>query len=126
MNSILVIDDDASLRDTIAIILEQSEFRPLVAADGAAGLEMALRTRPDLILCDLRMPGMSGVDFCKQIRQAQVSTPILILSAVDEELDKVLLLEIGADDYVTKPFGARELLARIRANAGPSRAAWNR
>lgn len=115
MNSILVIDDDESLRDTIAIILEQADFRPIVAHDGMSGLESAFRNKPDLILCDLRMPGMSGIDICKQLRQSGIATPIVILTAVDEELDKVLLLEIGADDYVTKPFGSRELLARIRA-----------
>lgn len=115
MNSVLVIDDDSSLRDTIAVILEQAEFRPLVASDGNSGLESALRNKPDLILCDLRMPGMSGIDLCRQLRQSGVLTPIIALSAVDEEMDKVLLLEIGADDYVTKPFGSRELLARIRA-----------
>src|SRR6478609_2413387 len=115
MNSILVIDDDASLRDTIAVILEQAEFRPLLASDGISGLESALRFKPDLMLVDLRLPGLSGVDICKQLRQNGVSTPIIALSAVDEELDKVLLLEMGADDYVVKPFGSRELLARIRA-----------
>jgi len=115
MNNILVIDDDASLRDTIAVILEQAEFRPLLAADGVSGLESALRFKPDLMLVDLRLPGLSGVDICKQLRQNGVSTPIIALSAVDEELDKVLLLEMGADDYVVKPFGSRELLARIRA-----------
>jgi DNA-binding response OmpR family regulator len=115
MNSVLVIDDDENLRDTIAIILEQAEFRPIVAEDGIAGFEAAIRHKPDLILCDLKMPGMSGTDVCRQLRQSRVTTPLLILSAVDEELDKVLLLEIGADDYVTKPFGTRELLARIRA-----------
>ena len=115
MKSVLVIDDDSSLRDTIAVMLEQAEFRPLLAADGIAGIESALRNKPDLMLVDLRMPGMTGVDICKQLRQSGVTTPIIALSAVDEELDKVLLLEIGADDYVVKPFGARELLARIRA-----------
>lgn len=115
MHTILVIDDDASLRDTIAVVLEQAEFRPLLAADGLAGLQTALRHKPDLVLVDLRMPGMNGVDFCKQLRQSGVITPVIALSAVNEELDKVLLLEVGADDYVVKPFGARELLARIRA-----------
>jgi DNA-binding response OmpR family regulator len=115
MNSVLVIDDDASLRDTIAVILEQAEFRPILASDGITGLESALRNKPDLLLVDLRLPGLSGVDICKQLRQSGVSTPIIALSAVDEELDKVLLLEMGADDYVVKPFGSRELLARIRA-----------
>lgn len=115
MNSILVIDDDASLRDTIAVILEQAEFRPILASDGVSGLESALRNKPDLLLVDLRLPLLSGIDICKQLRQSGVTTPIIALSAINEEMDKVLLLEIGADDYVVKPFGARELLARIRA-----------
>lgn len=115
MNSILVIDDDASLRDTIAVILEQAEFRPILASDGISGLESALRNKPDLVLVDLRMPGLGGAEICKQLRQSGMTIPIIAVSAVDEEVDKVLLLEIGADDYVVKPFGARELLARIRA-----------
>lgn len=115
MDSILVIDDDASLRDTIAVILEQAEFRPILASDGVSGLESALRNKPDLLLVDLRLPLLSGIEICKQLRQSGVTTPIIALSAINEEMDKVLLLEIGADDYVVKPFGARELLARIRA-----------
>ena len=96
-------------------MLEQEGFRPLLAADGKAGYERALAAKPDLILVDLRLPGMSGVEISKQLRAGNVNTPIIVLSAVGEEVDKVLLLEIGADDYVVKPFGARELLARIRA-----------
>src|SRR5579884_509461 len=115
MPNILVIDDDESLRDTIAILLEQEGFRPLLAADGKTGFERALSTKPDLIVVDLRLPGMSGIEICKQLRAASVNTPIIVLSAIGEEVDKVLLLEIGADDYIVKPFGARELLARIRA-----------
>ncbi len=115
MQSILVIDDDDSLRDTIAILLEQEGFRPVVEGDGRAGFEKALLLKPDLIVVDLRLPGMSGIEICKQLRGANVGTPIIVLSAVGEEIDKVLLLEIGADDYVVKPFGARELMARIRA-----------
>jgi len=115
MKSVLVIDDDPSLRDTIAVILEQAEFRPLLAGDGLAGLESALLNKPDLVLVDLRLPGLSGSEICQQLRQGGSAVPIIALSAVDEEIDKVLLLEVGADDYVTKPFGARELLARIRA-----------
>src|SRR6267143_1476294 len=92
MQSILVIDDDESLRDTIGVLL-----------------------KPDLMLVDLRLPGMSGVEICKQLRAAQFQTPIIVLSAIGDEVDKVLLLEMGADDYVVKPFGSRELLARIRA-----------
>jgi DNA-binding response OmpR family regulator len=115
MQTILVIDDDESLRDTIALMLEQEGFRALPAADGKTGYEMALAHKPDLALVDLRLPGMSGIEICKQLRASGARTPLIVLSAVGDEVDKVLLLEIGADDYVVKPFGARELLARIRA-----------
>ena len=115
MTTILVIDDDESLRDTIGLMLEQEGYRPLLAADGKTGYERALTVKPDLILVDLRLPGMSGIEISKQLRAGHINTPIIVLSAVGEEVDKVLLLEIGADDYVVKPFGARELLARIRA-----------
>ncbi len=115
MQKILVIDDDDGLRDTIGLMLENEGYRPLLAADGATGLATALSDRPDLILVDLRMPGLSGVEVCKRLRAAGSQTPVIVLSAMGDELDKVLLLEIGADDYVVKPFGTRELLARIRA-----------
>jgi DNA-binding response OmpR family regulator len=113
--TILVIDDDDSLRDTIGLLLEREGFRPILAADGKTGINEAFSSKPSLILVDLRMPGITGVDVCKKIRGAGMQVPIMVLSAVGEELDKVLLLEIGADDYVVKPFGSRELLARIRA-----------
>jgi DNA-binding response OmpR family regulator len=115
MQSVLVIDDDDSLRDTIAVMLEQEGFTAVHAADGRAGLERALTFRPDLVLVDLRLPLLSGVEVCKQLRSSNVKTPIIVLSAIGDEIDKVLLLEIGADDYIVKPFGVRELLARIRA-----------
>jgi DNA-binding response OmpR family regulator len=115
MQTILVIDDDESLRDTIGVMLEQEGFRAVLEPDGKAGFEKALLLKPDLVLVDLRLPSMSGVDICKQLRASQVKTPIIVLSALGDEVDKVLLLEIGADDYVVKPFGSRELLARIRA-----------
>ena len=115
MQTILVIDDDDSLRDTIGLRLEQEGYRVQLAADGREGYERSLTLRPDLSLVDLRLPGMSGVEICRQLRSDKVQTPIIVLSAVGDEIDKVLLLEIGADDYVTKPFGRRELLARIRA-----------
>ena len=115
MQTILVIDDDESLRDTIGVMLEQEGFRAALAADGKTGYDKAVSTKPDLVLVDLRLPGMSGTEICKQLRAAHVTTPIIVLSAVGEEIDKVLLLEMGADDYVVKPFGARELMARIRA-----------
>jgi DNA-binding response OmpR family regulator len=122
MQTILVIEDDESLRDTIAVLLEQEGFRAILAGDGRAGLHTALRQKPDLMLVDLRLPEMSGFEICKQVRTSGLDTPIIVLSAIGDEVDKVLLLEMGADDYMVKPFGTRELLARIRAilrRAGP-------
>jgi len=115
MQTILVIDDDESLRDTIGVMLEQEGFRAVLVGDGKSGFDKAVTLKPDLVLVDLRLPGMSGIEICKQLRATRVDTPIIVLSAVGDEVDKVLLLEIGADDYVVKPFGTRELLARIRA-----------
>ena len=115
MQTILVIDDDDSLRDTIGILLEREGFRAILAADGQTGLDQAILAKPSLIITDLRLPGLTGVEVCKRLRSSGVLTPIIVLSAIGEEIDKVLLLEIGADDYVVKPFGTRELLARIRA-----------
>lgn len=115
MQHILVIDDDENLRDTIGVLLEMEGFRATLVGDGKQGYEEALRLKPDLVLVDLRMPGLGGMEVCKQLRAAGRAMPIIVLSAVGEEIDKVLLLEVGADDYVVKPFGTRELLARIRA-----------
>ncbi len=115
MQTILVIDDDESLRDTVCVMLEQEGFIPVSVGDGRSGFEKALLLKPQLILVDLRLPGMGGAEICKRLRADGATTPIIVLSAVSEEIDKVLLLEMGADDYVVKPFGSRELLARIRA-----------
>jgi DNA-binding response OmpR family regulator len=115
MQTVLVIDDDGNLRDTIGLMLEREGFRPVLAADGKTGFSQALALKPALILADLRMPGLSGVEVCKQVRAAGMKTPLIVLSAIGDEMDKVLLLEIGADDYVVKPFGTRELVARIHA-----------
>ena len=115
MQTILVIDDDESLRDTICVMLEQEGFVPISAGDGKNGFEKAVLLKPQLILVDLRLPGMGGGEICKRLRADSIETPIIVLSAVSEEVDKVLLLEMGADDYIVKPFGTRELLARIRA-----------
>jgi len=115
VQTILVIDDDDNLRDTIGVLVEREGFRAILAADGLTGLDQAILAKPSLIISDLRLPGLSGVEVCKRLRGSGVLTPIIVLSAIGEEIDKVLLLEIGADDYVVKPFGARELLARIRA-----------
>jgi DNA-binding response OmpR family regulator len=115
MQTILVIDDDESVRDTIGLMLERENFVPIFASDGKSGFDKALMAKPQLVLVDLRLPGMTGVEICRQLRANRVQTPIIVLSAVGDEVDKVLLLEMGADDYIVKPFGSRELLARIRA-----------
>jgi DNA-binding response OmpR family regulator len=115
MQTILVIDDDESLRDTIGVLLEREGFKPVLIGDGKAGLEQSLALKPDLMLVDLRLPGMGGMEVCKHVRAAGQATPMIVLSAIGDEIDKVVLLELGADDYIVKPFGTRELLARIRA-----------
>jgi DNA-binding response OmpR family regulator len=115
METILVIDDDANLRDTLGAILEREGFRPVLASDGRAGFQEALKLKPKLILVDLCMPRLGGAEVCKQLRARGMKTPLIVLSASAGEMDKVQLLEIGADDYMVKPFGVRELLARIRA-----------
>jgi DNA-binding response OmpR family regulator len=96
-------------------LLEREGFTPIQAVDGQSGLGQALSLKPTLMLVDLRLPGLSGIELCKEVRANRLPIPIIVLSAVRDEVDKVLLLEIGADDYVVKPFGTRELLARIRA-----------
>jgi len=115
VQTILVIDDDESLRDTIGVLLERENFVPIFASDGKSGFERAITLKPQLVLVDLRLPGMSGSEVCRRLRADRIQTPIIVLSAIGEEIDKVLLLEMGADDYIVKPFGTRELLARIRA-----------
>src|SRR3979411_1730395 len=97
MQAVLVIDDDAALRDTIGLMLETEGFRPALAEDGKAGIKQAMALKPDLVLVDLRMPGLSGIEVCKQMRAAGMKTPLIVLSAIGDEMDKVLLLEIGAD-----------------------------
>ena len=115
MQTILVIDDDESLRDTIGVLLEREGFRPVLTGDGKSGLHQMLTLKPDLAIVDLRLPGMSGMEVCRHVRATGQPTPIIVLSAAGDEIDKVVLLELGADDYIVKPFGTRELLARIRA-----------
>lgn len=115
METVLVIDDDCNIRDTIGVMLEQEGFRAVLAGDGLEGVQQALALKPGVILVDLRMPGLSGAEVCQQLRATGLKTPLIVLSASSGETDKVRLLDIGADDYVVKPFGTRELLARIRA-----------
>ncbi|OZI12831.1 DNA-binding response regulator [Bacillaceae bacterium SAS-127] len=113
--TILVVDDEQSIVTLIKYNLEQAGYQVLTAFDGREGLEKAIEESPDLMILDWMLPGMDGMEVCKELRQRKVSTPILMLTAKDEEFDKVLGLELGADDYMTKPFSPRELLARVKA-----------
>jgi DNA-binding response OmpR family regulator len=112
--TILVVDDEPTLRETLAEKLEMDGFRVLTAADGRQALDRFHQSQPDLVILDLMLPELSGIEVCRVIRR-ESGVPILMLTARDSELDKVVGLELGADDYVTKPFGLRELLARVRA-----------
>ncbi len=112
--SVLVVDDEQTLRETLAETLEEDGLRVLTAADGREALERFRADPPDLILLDLMLPELSGMEVCRIIRR-ESSVPILMLTARDSEIDKVVGLELGADDYVTKPFSLRELQARVRA-----------
>ncbi len=114
MTRILVVEDEESYRDPLAYLLRKEGFEVALAATGPVALEEFDRTVPDLVLLDLMLPGMSGTDVCRAIR-TRSSVPVIMLTAKDGEIDKVVGLEIGADDYVTKPYSSRELLARIRA-----------
>jgi DNA-binding response OmpR family regulator len=112
--TILVVDDEPTLRETLVDALETEGFRVVAAADGREALTRFRADRPDLVLLDLMLPELSGIEVCRIIR-AESGVPIVMLTAKDSELDKVVGLELGADDYVTKPFSLRELSARIRA-----------
>jgi DNA-binding response OmpR family regulator len=112
--TILVVDDEPTLRETLVEALESEGYRAIPAADGREALARFRAERPDLVLLDLMLPELSGVEVCRIIR-AESGVPILMLTAKDSEVDKVVGLELGADDYVTKPFSLRELSARIRA-----------
>ena len=112
--TILVVDDEPTLRETLVDALEADGFRVVSAADGREALERFRAEKPDLVLLDLMLPELSGIEVCRIIRR-ESGVPIVMLTAKDSELDKVVGLELGADDYVTKPFSLRELSARIRA-----------
>src|ERR1700694_5837515 len=111
---ILIVEDDDASRETLKYNLEAAGYWVTEARDGASGLRVARTARPDLVLLDLMLPGMSGMDFCRVLRQSN-RVPIIMVTAKDSEVDKVVGLELGADDYVTKPFSVREVLARINA-----------
>jgi two-component system phosphate regulon response regulator PhoB len=113
--TVLVVEDEESFIEALQVGLKREGFRVEVARDGLQALEMFDLVQPDLVLLDVMLPKMSGIDVCRQLRQANNQTPILVVSARDSETDRVLGLEVGADDYLVKPFGMRELVARARA-----------
>ncbi|MBK4142163.1 response regulator [Corynebacterium macginleyi] len=114
MTTILIVEDEESLADPLAFLLRKEGFDPFIAFDGPSALEKFADNDIDIVLLDLMLPGMSGTDVCKQLR-ATSSVPVIMVTARDAEIDKVVGLELGADDYVTKPYSSRELIARIRA-----------
>src|SRR5271166_4354357 len=115
MDRILVVEDDHAVQKALKRLFETEGFEIEISPDGKAGLEAFRRAAPAAIVLDLRLPLVSGRDVCREIKQQAPSVPIIVLSAASDVSDKVLLLELGADDYVTKPFSPRELLARVRA-----------
>lgn len=115
MTKILVVDDEISISKLLQFNLEKAGYECIMAHDGAQALEMARQEKPDFIILDLMLPKVDGMDVCKVLRQERIQTPILILTAKDDELDKILGLELGADDYITKPFSPREVVARVKA-----------
>jgi DNA-binding response OmpR family regulator len=115
MARILVIEDEPEMQRGLRDNLEFEKYEVVVVGDGKKGLQAILEKKFDLILLDVMLPGMSGFDICKKARGEGIATPIIMLTAKGEEVDKVLGLEFGADDYITKPFNLRELLARIKA-----------
>ncbi|GCE19219.1 response regulator transcription factor [Dictyobacter kobayashii] len=117
VRKILVVDDEAVLLDTISYNLEQAGYQVTKAADGLSALDAARTETPDLVILDIMLPGIDGLEVCRQLRRERLTAvvPIIMLTAKGDEIDKVVGLEVGADDYMTKPFGRRELLARVRA-----------
>lgn len=112
---ILVVDDEQSIVTLLKYNLEQAGYEVLTAYDGEQGKNKALEEELDLIVLDLMLPHLDGIEVCKLLRQQRVLTPILMLTAKDDEFDKILGLELGADDYMTKPFSPREVVARVKA-----------
>jgi DNA-binding response OmpR family regulator len=110
---VLVVDDDATVRDVVGRYLDEAGYQVDLAGDGPTGLRAARERRPDAVVLDLMLPGMSGLDVCRALRRDDEHLPIVMLTALGEDDDRVLGLELGADDYVTKPFSARELMLRV-------------
>jgi DNA-binding response OmpR family regulator len=114
-HQVLVVDDDRTVSDVVRRYLEQAGYGVVLAADGADGLAAIAAHRPDLVVLDLMMPGIDGIEVCRRVRRQHPELPVVMLTALGEEADRVLGLEVGADDYVTKPFSPRELVLRIRS-----------
>ena len=114
--TVLIVEDEKNIVDILRFNLQREGYRTCEAYDGADGLEKARANHPDLILLDVMLPKMNGFDVCRRLREMGSNVPVIILTAREEESDKVLGLEIGADDYITKPFSIRELVARVGAN----------
>ncbi|MHC0037392.1 winged helix-turn-helix domain-containing protein [Pseudoneobacillus sp. C159] len=112
---VLVVDDEQHILTLLQYNLEQNGFEVITATDGEIGRDLAISLNPDFIVLDLMLPKLDGIEVCKQLRQQKVSTPILMLTAKDDEFDKIIGLELGADDYMTKPFSPREVVARVKA-----------
>src|SRR5690349_23350804 len=112
---VLVVDDDPTVSDVVRRYLEQADCDVRLAADGAGGLAAIAAQRPDLVVLDLMMPGIDGIEVCRRIRRQLPGLPVVMLTALGEEADRVLGLEVGADDYVTKPFSPRELVLRVQS-----------
>ncbi|TKD67898.1 response regulator transcription factor [Pseudalkalibacillus hwajinpoensis] len=112
---ILVVDDEISILTLLQFNLEQAGYEVVTAENGAEALEVVLAEKPKCIILDLMLPEMDGLEVCKELRQRHIHTPVLMLTAKDDEFDKVLGLELGADDYMTKPFSPREVVARVKA-----------
>ena len=115
MDTILLIEDDRTIHKALKLLFESEGYALEIAQDGATGLEKFRAVKPALVVLDLKLPKIAGRDVCREIKKEAPSQPVIILSGLSEEVDKVLLLELGADDYVTKPFSPKELLARVRA-----------
>ena len=115
MDRVLAIEDDPAVQRALRRTFESAGFDITVASDGTSAMDVFRSTTPRVVILDLRLPGRSGQDICREIKRHSPTVPILVLSAASDVVDKVLLLELGADDYVTKPFSPRELLARVRA-----------
>lgn len=113
---VLIVDDERPIVDILKYNLEKEGYETIEAYDGAEALDMALNQNPDIILLDVMLPKMDGFEVCRKVREKKPTVPILMLTAREEEVDKVLGLELGADDYITKPFSVRELMARVKAN----------